>query len=139
MLFALIGGALIGLSASVFWFVNARVAGISGILHGALRGQGSERVLKLAFLAGLLLAGLVFGRGSARVGSPSLGTPLLLVAGLLVGAGTRLANGCTSGHGVCGLSRLSLRSLVATLTFMLTAAFTVFLTLHVFGQLGGGR
>jgi len=131
MFLALLGGALIGLSASLYWTHNGRIAGISGILGGALLNGGQERRMRTVFLLGLLAAGLLFAAFTDRVPAPS--TPLLplALAGLLVGFGTRLGSGCTSGHGVCGLSRLSLRSLVAVLTFMLSAALTVFVVRHV--------
>ena len=123
---ALAGGALIGLSASLLMLFHGRVAGISGIFAGIFDPWTEDRSFRLYFIAGLLLAGV-----GARLVYPSTlpaGTPGLAVgavAGLLVGFGTRLGSGCTSGHGVCGLSRLSLRSLVATLTFMATAMLTV--------------
>jgi len=118
---ALLGGVLIGLAATLLLFTNGKIAGISGIVSDAV-GSGADR----AFVGGLLIAGLcfalfrpaVFGETVAPIG-------MIAVAGLLVGFGTRLGNGCTSGHGVCGLARLSPRSLVATLTFMLTAGLTV--------------
>ncbi|HEY3253603.1 MAG TPA: YeeE/YedE thiosulfate transporter family protein [Polyangiaceae bacterium] len=131
MWLALLGGALIGLSASLYWSFNARIAGISGILSGALLNRGQERGLKLAFLFGLVAAGLGFAHFTNRVPAPTLPLLPLAFAGLLVGFGTRMSGGCTSGHGVCGLSRLSLRSLVAVLTFMVTAAITVFVLRHV--------
>ncbi len=131
MLLALLGGALIGLSASLYWTFNGRIAGISGILGGALLNSGQERRVRALFLLGLFVAGVVFAAFTNRVPAP--GTPLLPLAfaGLLVGFGTRLGSGCTSGHGVCGLSRLSVRSLIAVSTFMLTAALTVFVVRHV--------
>lgn len=131
MIFALLGGALIGSSASLFWSINGRVAGVSGVLGGVLSGAGEARRVRMLFLAGLLIAGLLFAAFSSRVATPAL--PLLPLAGggLLVGAGTRLGGGCTSGHGVCGLSRLSVRSLVATVTFVVTGALTVFIVRHV--------
>ena len=134
---ALIGGALIGLSASILLLTHGRVAGISGLYGGILRRGSVDRMLRIAFIAGLLLSGLV-----ARVVFPAAfetswtaALPIALVAGLLVGFGTQLGNGCTSGHGVCGTSRLSVRSLVATGTFMATGIATVFVVRHV---LGGG-
>jgi uncharacterized protein len=135
MLSALLGGLLIGASASLAWSGAGQIAGISGIVGGFLRAPlaGSFR---LWFLAGLLLTSLVWGvLGGAPAAAMSLAArPLawLVVAGLLVGFGTQLGNGCTSGHGVCGVSRLSRRSLVATLTFIVTAGFVVLLTRHVF-------
>ena len=131
MLFAILGGILIGLSASLYWSLNGRVAGISGILAGALLNHGQERWVRVAFLLGLLAAGIVFATFTNRVPAPALPLLPLAGAGLLVGFGTRLSGGCTSGHGVCGLSRFSTRSLVAVSTFMLTAALTVFVVRHV--------
>ena len=131
MILAIFGGALIGLSASLFWSLNRRVAGISGILSSALFERGHDGRVSVAFLIGLVVAGIVFAASTDRVPAP--GSPLLLLAGagLLVGFGTRLGGGCTSGHGVCGLSRFSRRSLVAVLTFMATGALTVFVVRHV--------
>ncbi|CCG95255.1 putative transmembrane protein belonging to YeeE/YedE family protein [Marinobacter nauticus ATCC 49840] len=131
---ALTGGLLIGLAAASFLLLNGRIAGISGILGGLLVPARRDILWRLAFLAGL-------------VGTPSLwllfaelppiqidaGYPALIVAGLLVGIGTRYGSGCTSGHGVCGLSRLSPRSLVATLSFMATGFLTVFVIRHLMG------
>jgi uncharacterized protein len=118
------GGALIGAAATVYWRANGRVAGVSGILSGALSSRG-DRAAAVPFLVGLVVAGLM---GAATMGRPDAGVggwPLLGFAGLLVGLGTRISGGCTSGHGVCGLSRLSRRSLAATLTFIATGALTV--------------
>jgi len=127
---ALSGGALIGGAATLFWFVNGRVAGVSGVLSGALRERGdrSDRVL---FLVGLVAAGVVatLVRGGAGAGGQS--TLPLVLGGALVGFGTRLGGGCTSGHGVCGLARLRKRSLVATLTFIAFGALTVFAVARV--------
>jgi uncharacterized membrane protein YedE/YeeE len=128
---ALFGGALIGLSASLFWSQNGRIAGVSGVLAGIFQGPRLERHARALFLLGLLLAGLVFGALSQRIAAPALPLWPIAGAGLLVGVGTRLGGGCTSGHGVCGLSRVSVRSLVATLTFMVTGALTVFIVRHV--------
>jgi uncharacterized membrane protein YedE/YeeE len=133
MLIALFGGLLIGLAASVAWSGARQIAGISGLL-GRLLSQQRDRRFALSFFSGLLVTSLIFGRvGKDWLESSLPQRPLawLVVSGLLVGFGTQLANGCTSGHGVCGLSRGSPRSLVATLTFMLTAAIVVFLTRHV--------
>ncbi len=127
------GGLLIGLSATLLLWSIGRMAGISGIVFGLGPAPGSDRAWRLAFLAGLMLAGGVAlqlipdAPDRAQTGS----TPLLLVAGLLVGFGTRMGSGCTSGHGVCGLGRLSWRSLAAVLTFMLAAIATVFFMRHV--------
>ena len=137
MLLAILGGALIGLSASLFWSLNGRVAGVSGIVEGAVFERGRERAVRLAFLLGLLAAGIAFTASGQDLGRPLLPLIPLAWAGLLVGFGTRLGGGCTSGHGVCGLSRLSLRSLVAVLTFMTTGAITVFVVRHVLKLWGG--
>ncbi|BCL75969.1 hypothetical protein JHS3_17050 [Jeongeupia sp. HS-3] len=131
---ALIGGALIGVAASVLILANGRVAGISGIVAGVMRPQRGETAWRVAFVAGLLLAPWLYRSVTAL---PRLqfdaGWGTLVVAGLLVGFGTRLGSGCTSGHGVCGLSRLSLRSLAATLAFMAAGFATVFVVRHVIG------
>ncbi|MBN9682515.1 MULTISPECIES: YeeE/YedE family protein [unclassified Corallococcus] len=132
----LLGGALIGLSASLLLLANGRVAGISGIVGSLLapvRGDISWRVL---FFGGLLTGGLLLAwlRPMSFAAPASLsagGVALLAVAGLLVGFGSRLGNGCTSGHGVCGISRGSVRSIAATLTFMATGVLTVFVIRHV--------
>lgn len=129
---ALAGGALIGLAASLFVVANGRIAGISGLL-GSLLQRGSEGVSEKAlFLLGLLVAPLVWGLFTAlpqiEFQSGWLG---LSVAGLLVGIGTRYGSGCTSGHGVCGLSRLSPRSMIATACFMFSGFATVFVLRHV--------
>jgi uncharacterized membrane protein YedE/YeeE len=130
----LAGGALIGLAAAALLALRGRIAGISGILGGALVPSEGGRGWRIAFLLGLPLgAGLAWMAG---VETPLLteGRPaLLLGAGLLVGFGTQMGSGCTSGHGVCGLARGSARSLVATGVFMGVAALTVFVTRHVWG------
>lgn len=131
---SLAGGMLIGLAAALLILVNGRIAGISGIV-GSLPGKAAtgERSWRRLFLGGLLAAPWLW-RITAPLPSPQIetGTALLIVAGLLVGFGTRLGSGCTSGHGVCGLSRGSLRSLAATLLFMSAGFITVFLLRHVF-------
>jgi uncharacterized membrane protein YedE/YeeE len=131
VLLAIFGGILIGLSASLYWTLCGRIAGISGILSGALSKSGQERWIRVLFLIGLFVAGLGFSTFTSRVPAPTLPLLPLAAAGLLVGFGTRMSGGCTSGHGVCGLSRLSVRSLIAVLTFMLSAAITVFVVRHV--------
>lgn len=134
---ALVGGALIGLSASLFLLTHGKVAGISGLYGGLFRRGTSDHALRLSFVAGLLVAGILveLAYPEAFVTSWSATLPVIFVAGLLVGFGTQLGNGCTSGHGVCGISRLSTRSLVATGTFMAAGGATVFVVRHV---LGGG-
>lgn len=131
----LAGGALIGLSAALLVLADGRVAGISGIAAGLLGRPGEDTAWRLAFVAGLLIGpvpvAVLMGRApQVRI---EASYPLLLLAGLLVGFGTRLGSGCTSGHGVCGLARLSPRSLAAVATFMASAAATVFLLRHAMG------
>ncbi|WP_047530285.1 YeeE/YedE family protein [Pseudomonas sp. 11/12A] len=131
---SLAGGALIGLAASLFVVANGRIAGISGLI-GSLLQRGSEGVSEKAlFLLGLLIAPLLWGLFTAlpQIEFKSGGFGLI-VAGVLVGIGTRYGSGCTSGHGVCGLSRLSPRSMVATACFMLSGFVTVFVLRHLLG------
>ena len=131
---ALAGGVLIGAAAGMFALLNGRIAGISGVIGGLLRPATGDLAWRAAFVIGLLGSPLVYAlftvlptpRISAEYGA-------LVLAGLLVGIGTRYGSGCTSGHGVCGLSRLSPRSLVATATFMAAGCATVFVTRHLFG------
>lgn len=134
MVRGLMGGVLIGLSASLLLLMNGRVLGITGIMNTLMtRSEPSETRWRWVFLISILLGGLLalwVIPNPAHEGMP--GAPVAIIAGLIVGAGTRLGNGCTSGHGVCGLSRLSTRSLVATLTFIFTGAVTVFVT-RLFG------
>jgi uncharacterized membrane protein YedE/YeeE len=129
---SLLGGVMIGLASIGLALFNGRIAGISGILGGLLPAERGDWAWRVAFLLGLLAApwafGLVQPMPPVHVGAS---TPLLVIAGLLVGLGTRYAGGCTSGHGVCGLSRLSLRSLVATLSFMGAGFATVYLMRHL--------
>ena len=133
---AVIGGVLIGCATLLLWFMNGRLAGISGILGGLAQAPRDDRWWRIAFLGGLIAAPLVYSTVSAH-GVPQItitASPLLLVpGGLLVGFGTRLGGGCTSGHGVCGTARLSKRSLVATAAFMASGVIVVFLLRHVFG------
>jgi uncharacterized membrane protein YedE/YeeE len=128
---ALAGGALIGVGSATLLLLNGRIAGVSGILGNVIRATAGEQGWRIAFLIGLIVPALVFGAGS----------PLLpgdwrwaIASGMLVGIGTQLGSGCTSGHGVCGLANLSTRSLVATLMFMGAAVITVFLVRHVMAQ-----
>lgn len=132
---ALLGGALIGIAASVLLFTHGRVAGISGIYGAVLRRRTGDRATPVAFVLGLAAAGLAARWASPQAFATTWSAPLgvAVVAGILVGFGTQLAGGCTSGHGVCGLSRLSTRSIVATGVFMATAAATVFVSRHVLG------
>lgn len=127
------GGLLIGLATAAFLLLNGRIAGISGILGGLLRPASGDIAWRVAFLSGLIIAPLVYGLGAPLpVVRIDAGTATLVAAGLLVGLGTRYGAGCTSGHGVCGLSRGSPRSLVATISFMLAGFLTVLLVRHVF-------
>ena len=132
---ALAGGALIGVAATILLYTNGRIAGVSGILYGLLSPTGADAPWRLAFVVGLIggagLFGLLMG-GNAPIAITS-SWPLLIGGGILVGAGTLAGQGCTSGHGVCGIGRLSTRSMVATATFMVTAAVTVFVVRHVVG------
>jgi uncharacterized membrane protein YedE/YeeE len=132
---ALAGGALIGLSAALFLVLNGRIAGISGILGGLIRPLRGDVAWRLAFLAGLFVAPVAYVALGGTLPTVRVAAPLwlLALAGLIVGFGSRLGSGCTSGHGVCGIGRASPRSLVATAVFMTTAILTVFLTRHVLG------
>ncbi len=129
---SLIGGLLIGLSTTLMIRYLGKIAGISGIVGQLWQGAKPDRQWRLAFTLGLLLSPLVY-RLAAPLPAALIAAdwPQLVMAGLLVGFGTRLGSGCTSGHGVCGLSRLSIRSLVATLIFMAIAIAVVWLTRHV--------
>jgi uncharacterized membrane protein YedE/YeeE len=131
---SLTGGLVIGAAAAVLVFFNGRIAGISGILGGLLGTPPKDTGWRVAFLAGLvgapLLAGLL---GHPVAPDIQAGWGEILVAGFLVGIGTRYASGCTSGHGVCGISRGSMRSIVATATFMASGFLTVFVSRHLLG------
>lgn len=131
---ALAGGLLIGLATALFLLLNGRIAGISGILGGLLSPSRGDIVWRLAFMAGLIGAPLAWLMvADLPPIEINAGYPSLIIAGLLVGLGTRYGSGCTSGHGVCGLSRLSLRSLVATLSFMAAGFITVYIIRHLLG------
>lgn len=142
---ATIGGALIGLSAALMLLFEGRIAGISGIVEGVFRRRRDEDAppaWQVVFIGGMALGGITLAVVQGPLGRPMVMTELelspavVIVAGLLVGFGTRLGNGCTSGHGVCGIPRLSPRSILATLIFIGTAIATVFVTNHVF-EFGG--
>jgi uncharacterized membrane protein YedE/YeeE len=134
---ALIGGALIGLSAAVLLLFKGRIAGISGIAGGVILPEKGDIPWRILFLVGLVLGGLLYQllgiSPSVEKIQPVTGKIGLIAAGLLVGIGSALGTGCTSGHGICGLARRSFRSLIATLTFMLTAMITVFIVRHLVG------
>ncbi len=130
----LLGGVLIGLSASLLMSFNGCIAGISGILGEFLAFRRSEMGWRLAFIAGLVVAPILYRAFSGALPftiTPSM--PVLIAGGLLVGIGTRMGSGCTSGHGVCGLARFSKRSLAATLIFMAAGIATVFVARHLIG------
>lgn len=132
---ALFGGALIGLASALLMLLTGRVAGISGILGGTLLSTAGDRAWRLAFIAGLIAAPLaagLLGNPLAEAQMPA-SWAVIVAAGLLVGFGTRLASGCTSGHGICGMARLSRRSIVATMVFMATAVLTVAIVRHSLG------
>jgi uncharacterized membrane protein YedE/YeeE len=130
---SLIGGMLIGLSGAALLLFHGKIAGISGIVGGILSPTKHDTPWRLLFVAGLLSGGFLFHWFSpqAFVITINRSPGALILAGLLVGFGTQLGNGCTSGHGVCGMSRLSPRSIIATITFIATGAMTVFLINHV--------
>ena len=129
---SLIGGVLIGVASALFILANGRIAGISGILGGLLTRRPDDRVWRLAFLLGLMAApAAIVALTGPVVATIEANTEVLIAAGLLVGIGTRYGAGCTSGHGVCGLSRLSPRSLVATLAFMGAGMAMVFVMRHL--------
>ncbi len=132
----LLGGLIIGLAATGLLYLLGRIAGISGILWSAIaQGFSDDGAWRWLFLAGLLLGPFLYHMfsGNPYPGAPALGLPFAIVGGLLVGFGTRLGSGCTSGHGVCGIGRLSLRSVIATVTFMVFGIATVYLLRHVWG------
>jgi uncharacterized membrane protein YedE/YeeE len=132
---AAIGGALIGLSSVLLMLLTGRIAGISGIFGGLLDSGSDDKGWRIAFITGLILAPLIAGWIGYGMPSPRMPASwtVIIVAGLLVGFGTRLGGGCTSGHGICGVARLSGRSIAATFIFMLAAIATVAITRHVFG------
>ncbi|SDN60131.1 YeeE/YedE family protein [Afipia sp. GAS231] len=132
---AAIGGVLIGLSAVLLMLLTGRIAGISGIFGGLLDWRGEDKGWRIAFVAGLILAPIIAGAIGHGMAPPKLPANWVIItaAGLLVGFGTRLGGGCTSGHGICGIGRLSMRSITATIVFMTTAVITVAITHHVLG------
>jgi uncharacterized protein len=129
------GGILIGLAATLLLFFNGRIAGISGMMSGLLGSQRSELFWRLAFLVGIVLGAFLFHLIKPDFYHPRANFPIWLQAlsGFLVGFGTRMGNGCTSGHAVCGIARLSSRSIVASITFMATGFITVFVVRHLIG------
>jgi uncharacterized membrane protein YedE/YeeE len=131
---SLAGGVVIGLASALLLILNGRIAGISGIIGGLLRPQRGDITWRVAFVAGVvvspLMFALIFRLPPVQIDA---GYPALIIAGLLVGVGTRYGSGCTSGHGVCGLSRRSPRSLVATIAFMFAGFVTVYVIRHLIG------
>ncbi len=131
----LLGGALLGLSASGLLLVSGRIAGVSGIIAGLLRPSQGEVLWRVLFVVGMVTAGLI----ASRVHPATFPVPVarssvaFVAAGVLVGFGTRLGNGCTSGHGICGIGRLSVRSIAATVTFIITGIVTVFVSRYLLG------
>lgn len=131
---SLIGGVTIGLAATFFMALHGRIAGMTGILGGLIPPFASDWKLRVAFLAGAILApALMLMAGQAVPFATSTPLPLLIIGGFIVGVGVLFGSGCTSGHGVCGLARLSPRSAAATATFMATTFITVFVVRHVLG------
>jgi len=132
---AAIGGGLIGLAVAMLMLLNGRIAGISGIAGGILRFERTEWPWRLAFLVGLIAAPLLMHAAGYKLPAPAMPASWALIAagGLLVGFGTSWSGGCTSGHGLCGMARLSPRSIAATMIFMVTAIVVVFLVRHVWG------
>lgn len=127
-MYALVGGALIGTAAALLFVAHGRIAGISGVLGSLLPPAARDRGWRLAFIAGLLASGLIGHAVHSELVGPSVRSlPVVIAGGLLVGFGTRLGNGCTSGHGVCGLSMMSRRSMVAVITFMTTGVMTAWI------------
>ncbi|OKH87212.1 YeeE/YedE family protein [Thalassospira sp. TSL5-1] len=132
---ALAGGALIGLAAGLYMLLNGRIAGISGIIGGIIGATSAQKAERIAFICGLVLGPVILAllAGYRPAITIDAGFPVLLLAGLLVGFGTSMGSGCTSGHGICGLARFSPRSLAATLAFMATGFLTTFVMRHLIG------
>ncbi|HCE4790041.1 TPA: YeeE/YedE family protein [Vibrio parahaemolyticus] len=130
---SLFGGILLGISATILLLVNGKIAGISGIMNGIMSPKRGDYSWRLLFAVGMIAGGLisVLMLGVAVPSTANLSLGMVIAAGLLVGIGTRLGNGCTSGHGICGMGRLSKRSIVATCVFMAVAGLTVFVRLHL--------
>ncbi|RLA47348.1 MAG: YeeE/YedE family protein [Gammaproteobacteria bacterium] len=134
-IYATIGGALLGIAAVMMMGLKGRIAGVSGILTGTLTESGSERLWRVLFIVGIVIGGAIPALLSTdfRPPAPEAGTLLIIVGGLLVGLGTGLGSGCTTGHGICGIARLSPRSVVATCIFMGAAFLSVYLLRHILG------
>jgi uncharacterized protein len=130
---ALVGGALIGLAATLLLWLTGRIAGVSGIAGGLLAWPSGETAWRAMFVVGLVLGARLYGLVTPVPVQIDASWPVLIAGGLLVGFGTQLGRGCTSGHGVCGMARLSPRSITATLVFMASAVATVFVARHLIG------
>lgn len=132
---SLVGGMLLGISAVLLLLINGKIAGISGVINGLISPKEGDYWWRLLFVVGLIAGGVITVLFTGIDAPDTSSTPMMgiVLAGLLVGAGTRLANGCTSGHGICGMGRLSKRSIVATSIFMCVAAVTVYVRLHILG------
>ncbi len=132
---ALIGGSLIGAAAAALLWLNGRIAGVSSIFNGLVRPVAGETAWRALFLLGLIAGASLYTAVHPAGYTPRAGFPLglLIVGGFLVGFGTRMGGGCTSGHGVCGIARLSIRSIAATIVFLLTGIVTVYVVRHVLG------
>lgn len=135
---ALLGGALIGVSVSLLLLLNGRMAGISGIMNGVFSAPKKEEMWRAIFLAGLIFGAVIFqlitnDSLQLRENYPVL---LIIIGGFLVGFGTRMGSGCTSGHGICGIANFSVRSVTATITFMVSGGITVFILKHLLGVTG---
>ncbi|MGF1773149.1 YeeE/YedE family protein [Vibrio maritimus] len=129
---SLLGGMLLGVSATLLLLFNGKIAGISGIVGRIYKGRKGDTSWRILFVLGMILGGVVSAKAlNIAPVAMVVSTPLVLVAGLLVGIGTKLGNGCTSGHGICGMGRLSKRSIAATMTFMAVAMATTTIMLHV--------
>ncbi|HCH4278189.1 TPA: YeeE/YedE family protein [Vibrio parahaemolyticus] len=130
---SLFGGILLGISATILLLVNGKIAGISGIMNGIMSPKKGDYSWRLLFAVGMIAGGLIsiLMLGVAVPSTANLSLGMVIAAGLLVGIGTRLGNGCTSGHGICGMGRLSKRSIVATCVFMAVAGLTVLVRLHL--------
>ncbi|EGR2917639.1 YeeE/YedE family protein [Vibrio parahaemolyticus] len=130
---SLFGGILLGISATILLLVNGKIAGISGIMNGIMSPKKGDYSWRLLFAVGMIAGGLIsiLMLGVVVPSTANLSLGMVIAAGLLVGIGTRLGNGCTSGHGICGMGRLSKRSIVATCVFMAVAGLTVFVRLHL--------
>ena len=132
---ALIGGSLIGISATLLLLFNGRIAGISGIMGGLIVNAQGDHLWRAIFLSGLIISGLIYHKIFPGIFNPRPDYPVLLLVtgGILVGFGTRMGGGCTSGHGVCGIGRLSKRSVIATLVFIIMGIITVYIIRHITG------